>query len=334
VSISIHQVAQRAGVSIATVSRTFNTPDAVHSDTRERVAKAARALRYAPNQSASTLRSRRSRTLGVVLPTLLNPVFAECLEGIAHASSEAGYAIVPYTTEYDLHKERRAVAWLRERCVEGVVLTVADAANSQLLDEITRAKLPYVLLYNRHDKRPCVSVNQTLAVRDAVVYLNKLGHSRIAMVTGLLSESDRAQQRFAGYVEGMKILGLPSRSAVEQPYMQASADAVTTLLSEEARPTALICSNDLLAMRAIRAASNLHIAVPTELSVVGFDGIALGAELTPALTSISQPNQVIGRKGIEWLLAGSTPKPLDSVTLAHELRLGETVAAYDSSLST
>ncbi len=332
-STSIHQVAERAGVSIATVSRAFNTPDAVHSDTRERIAQVARALRYAPNRSASTLRSRRSRTIGVVLPTLLNPVFAECFEGIAQASCEAGYAIVPYTTEYDLERERRAIAWLRERSVEGVVLTVANAANSPLLAEITRAKLPYVLLYNRHQERPCVSVDQTAAVQESVTYLHDLGHTRIAMATGSLDTSDRAQQRYDGYAQGMRALGLTPLAAAEQPFMHANTDALNALLLQAKRPTALICSNDLLAVRALRTARTMEIDVPRELSIVGFDGIALGAELTPSLTSISQPNAEIGRSGVELLLAGRTPKPRDSITLAHALRLGETVAARTSQSS-
>ena len=124
--MSIQEVARRAGVSVATVSRVFNLPDKVAPETRALVEQAAQDTGYLPNASARTLRTQRSRALGVVLPTLVNPVFAECLQGIASAASAAGYAIVPLTTDYRLAHEEQAVARLLAGNVDGMILVVSD----------------------------------------------------------------------------------------------------------------------------------------------------------------------------------------------------------------
>ena len=137
-SVSIEEVARRAGVSIATVSRTFNLPQHVASTTRERVRQIAQQVGYIPNRAASTLRSQRSKVLGVMLPTLLNPVFAECLEGIAVAASAGDYSILPATTDYRIEREERAVDELLARSVDGFILVVSHPARSKALQRINR----------------------------------------------------------------------------------------------------------------------------------------------------------------------------------------------------
>lgn len=128
--MNIQDVAQAAGVSVATVSRVFNLPDKVTPATRAHVAQVARTLGYQPNASARTLRTQRSRVVGVVLPTLTNPVFAECLEGIARAAAAAGYAILPFTTDYRLDQEERAASLLIAGNVDGMILTVSNPGTS------------------------------------------------------------------------------------------------------------------------------------------------------------------------------------------------------------
>ena len=129
--MSIQEVAKQAGVSSATVSRVFNLPDKVTEATRERVERIAKALGYMPNASARALRTQRSRVLGVVLPTLLNPVFAECLDGIACAATAAGYAILPITTDYQLAQEDQAVNLLLAGNVDGMILVVSNPSTSR-----------------------------------------------------------------------------------------------------------------------------------------------------------------------------------------------------------
>jgi DNA-binding LacI/PurR family transcriptional regulator len=156
------------------------------------------------------------------------------------------------------------------------------------------------------------------------------GHRRIAMVSGTLAASDRAQQRYRGYRKGMAEAGLDAPPLVEVPFVETAVDALCAELLARQRPTALICSNDLLAIRSIRAAHLSGLAVPDDLSVVGFDGIALGEDLTPALTTIAQPNSDIGRHSVELLMqamAGGTALRADaSLLLPHAFRDGESCA--------
>jgi len=328
--MTIQDVAREAGVSVATVSRAFNLPDKVTPATRDLVLGVADRLGYSPNASARTLRTQRSRVIGVVLPTLLNPVFAECLEGIARAAALGGYAILPFTTDYQLAQEERAVHLLLAGNVDGLILVVSQPEASAALARLAATGLPYVLAYNRHPGHACVSVDSEGAVADLVARLVALGHQRIAMVSGLLAASDRAQQRCRGYRRGMETAGLAPPPVVEVPFVETAVDEVAQLLRGADRPTALVCSNDLIAIRCLRAAHKAGLAVPRDLSVVGFDGIALGQDLTPVLSTVAQPNADIGRCSVELLIqamAANTPlAPGASLTLPHHFRAGESCA--------
>lgn len=325
--INIQEVARRAGVSSATVSRVFNLPDKVTEETRQRVQHVAKSMGYLPNASARTLRTQRSRVLGVVLPTLLNPVFAECLDGIATSATAAGYAILPITTDYEIAREDHAVNLLLAGNVDGMILVVSNPATSRALKRLKAASLPYALAYNRHAAHPCVSVDSQAAVVALVAHLAQLGHSRITLVSGQLAASDRAQQRSIGFQKGMQAAGLKTADLLEVPFVKSAAHDISQLLLKKQRPTALVCSNDLLAIRSIRAAHLAGLSVPDDLSVVGFDGIALGEDLTPMLSTITQPNAEIGRHAARLLvqaLAGGAPlKPSASLTLPYAFRAGE-----------
>ncbi|MCQ9616167.1 LacI family transcriptional regulator [Paenalcaligenes niemegkensis] len=328
---TIQKVAKEAGVSVATVSRTFNLPDKVNAETRKIVEQAAARLRYIPNASARSLRTQRSQTLGVVLPTLNNPVFAECLQGIAQAAAAAGYSIMPFTTDYLLKQEESAVRALHGFGVDGLILVVSDPRASATLDFVREQNIPYVLAYNSNDEHPCISVDNPAAFARMVAYLVSLGHQRIAMVSGRRSDSDRAQQRYSGFLAGMTAAGLqPHQAIIEVPFIDNAVDQIVQALQHKPRPSALVCSNDLLAIRAIRAAHQLGLRVPDDISITGFDGIRLGQDLTPSLTTISQPNADIGRYSVSLLIQclsqGSKPGPSASLLLNYVLCPAESSA--------
>ena len=335
--MSIQDVAKQAKVSVATVSRVFNLPEKVTPVTRHRVEQVAKKLGYVANASARTLRTQRSRVLGVVLPTLLNPVFAECLSGIASAATAAGYAILPITTDYELAQEDRAVNLLMAGNVDGMILVVSNPATSKALPRLQAAGVAYSLAYNRHPAHPCVSVDSEAAVSSVVTRLASLGHSGITLVTGQLAASDRAQQRVRGYQQAMAGLRLNNTHVLEVPFVASAVAQICKLLKQPQRPSALICSNDLLAIRCIRAASLAGLAVPGDISVVGFDGIAIGEDLSPMLSSVTQPNAGIGRCAVELLVqAISSGKPLlpsASVVLPHGFRQGESFAPPPAKLN-
>lgn len=325
--MNIQHVAQEAGVSVATVSRTFNFPDKVSAATRAKVEAAAARLNYVPNASARNLRTQNTKTIGVLLPTFANPVFTECLQGIAETAAELGFSIMPFTTAYTLEQELDAVKKLLNFGVEGVILVVSDPKHSPALDLLISTKTPYVLAYNWADNHPCVSVNNQQAFAEIVHYLAKLGHERIVMVSGQRHASDRAQQRYAGFVQGIKQAQLPLLPLIEVPFIDNAVEAITQALQKERSATALVCSNDLMAIRAIRAAHLCGFRVPHDLSVTGFDGVRLGQDLTPSLTSVAQPNADIGRQSLKLLIQHLTQRtPLlakASILLPHLLQPAE-----------
>ncbi len=328
--VSIVDIAHRAGVSPATVSRVFNNPELVQARTREAVLAVASEFGYRPNASARTLRTQRSQVVGIVLPTLDNPVFAECLQGMAGATAMGGYAIMPVTTQYRVETEQQAVEQLLSFGVDGMVLVVSDAASSVAVQRLQRQGVPYVLIYNRHDAHPCVSVAGAAAMHDIVQGLVGLGHRRIAMVCGRLSASDRAQQRHAGFKDAMRHAGLEPAALIEVPFVETAIREVADALEHGDRPTALVCSNDLLAMRAMRAAHERGLNVPRDISITGFDGINLGRDLTPSLSTVAQPNVELGKSAVHWLVDSierrRRPEPSESITLPYHIRWAESCA--------
>lgn len=326
---TVQDVARCAGVSVATVSRAFNFPDRVQPDTLKRVLEEAERLHYLPNASARTLRTQRSRVLGVVLPTLLNPVFAEFLQGLAHAATQGGYAIVPLTTEYEVTREDQAVSQLLAGNVDGMILIASNPGRSRAIKRLIASRIPYVLAYNRHRAHPCVSVDGETAFASVVADLVAHGHSRIAMVSGELAASDRAQQRHRGYLRGMEAVKL-SPKVQEIPFIHTAIDKIKSLVQTRRGPTALVCSNDLLAIRSIRAVSLAGLRVPQDVSVIGFDGIELGRDLTPSLSTVVQPNAEIGSTAValvvQALAAGQALQADASVTLPWRFHAGESHA--------
>jgi len=331
--LSIKKVAAQADVSMATVSRVFNLPQKVNPQTRAHVLQIAKNIGYLPNASARSLRTQRSRVLGVVLPTLLNPVFAECLNGIAREASAHGYAILPMTTDYKLDQEEQAVNQLLAGNVDGMVLVVSNPATSQALMRLRGARLPYVLAYNRQADHPCVSVDNEQAMRETVIRLAVLGHQRIALVCGHLAASDRAQQRKRGFSEGMQSLGLDDAMCIEVPFVETAVQDICKLLLTAMRPTALVCSNDLIAIRCIRAAHLTGLRIPQDISITGFDGIAIGEDLTPMLSTVMQPNEAIGQQSVALVVRslseGIVLSANDSLLLAHSFREGESCASVN-----
>ena len=327
VQVNIKDVAREAGVSIATVSRTFSAPEKVNSKTRLHIQHVAHQLGYIANSSAQILRTRRSHVLGVVLPTLLNPVFAECLDGIAAAAHASGYSIMPVTTDYEQDSEEHAVQTFIAANVDAVLLVVSHPEKSSALQVLQTKHIPYVLAYNLHPDHPCVTVDSQAAVADVVTQLANQGHKNIAMVAGHLNASDRAQQRYRGYLDAMQQAGLPPRDLIEVPFIENSVAQIGKALARADRPSALFCSNDLLAIRSVRAAREIGLAIPDDLSVVGFDGIALGMDLIPRLTTIMQPNQEMGRTCVNLLVQALTqdwlPNTTHSKILPYTLRAGE-----------
>ena len=331
--VSILQIAQAAGVSAATVSRVFNQPDKVRADTREMIIALANQHDYQPNSAASALRTQRSKIIGVMLPTFGNPVFAECLEGIASQAAEQGFGVMPVTSDYDSERETKAINRLLAKGVDGMVLVLRDPTKAPGLSQLQKQSVPFVLAYNQHPKYHCVGVDGHSEVVRVVERLRALGHRKIAMISGQLSASARARQRYQGYLSGMQSANLKPLALIEVDFIASDMLALASLLKQSAtkRPTALICSNDLLAFRSLRTATQCGLSVPDSLSVVGFDGIKIGQELSPMLTTVIQPNHDIGQWATTLLIQSISGHARTQKPVTHNLecgfRLGETIGS-------
>ncbi|PSJ46469.1 GntR family transcriptional regulator [Zobellella endophytica] len=321
-------VAKQAGVSRATAARAFSQPDLVRPETSQKVFAAARKLGFRPNHLGRQLRTQATHIIGVLIPSLDNPVFAEQLQAMEVAARERGYALLIATTDYDPEREADIVEELLRQRVDGLIMTVADAHENALLRQLDAENIPYLLVYNQLDTldAPCVCVDNRQAMFDATRHLQQLGHRHIGMVAGPMLQSDRAKLRYQGYCQAMLAQRHVALPIIEMPqHTRSSFEVLAPWLDNDTPLTALLCSNDLLAISVIGDLQRAGLRVPDQVSVIGFDGIALGEQLCPSLCSVVQPRQAIGRAAVEGLLALMGGEQARLEKLPHQLRLGESV---------
>lgn len=323
----ITDIARQAGVSPATVSRAFNRPELLNAATLAHIRETAKRLGFRRNRLGSSLRSGQSRTLGLVMPTMANPVFAACFEGAERCAHEAGYSVMLTTNGYDARRELEAARELIEHRVEGLILTVGDPDDSATLRELDAGGVPYLLVYNESDHHPFISVDNAAAAGDMIEHLAEQGHRRIAFISGPLDASDRARTRLDGLRQRARRLGLPAPEHVTMAgHTAIESDRLKRLMSERQRPTALFCSNDLLATAVISALAALDCRVPQEMSVAGFDGTDFAALMVPSLATVHQPSGDIGYLACQQLLYALQRQTPRSQRLPHRLVPGGTVA--------
>jgi len=331
---TIRGVAARAGCSVATVSRVINRSGPASAAVRARVEAAIAELGFRPNALGQNLRAQRAKAVGAVVPSFDNPVFAGSLGGLEEAARAAGRTMLLSSTGYDPGREREVVEGLLAQRVQGLVLTVADADRSPALDRLDRAGVPYVLVYNQptRSRRHAVTVDNGAASRAVTARLVALGHRRVAFLAGRFRTSDRARTRFEGCAAALAEAGLPPPMLVELDYLASAEEHCRDLarsIRGPGRPTALVCSNDLLALSAMAALRGLGLRVPDDVSVVGFDGIAIGRMVDPSLATIDTPTRAMGLAAMRRLMAlidGESPSPAVEL-LPFEFRPGGSLAA-------
>jgi LacI family transcriptional regulator len=302
-------VARAAGVSLATASRALGDPGLVLPRTQERVRQAAEMLAYVPHGAARALASRRSRTIGAVLPTVDNPIFASATQSLARELAGASYTLLLASDEYDPAMELAATRALIERGVDGLVLVGSDHS-PEVFHAIAQAGVPYELLWtlDRGRFHHCIGFDNREASAACARHLLDLGHRRFAVLSGELEHNDRARDRVAGVRDALaaRKIPLPAHAVVETPFsLRGGREGLRKLWERLGRDsfTALVCGNDLIALGALIECAACGVQVPGRLSVVGFDDIELASEFTPALTTVHVPSGDIGRIAAQRLLA-------------------------------
>ncbi len=333
---TIREVAERAGVSIATVSRAMNHSGPVSIKTRELIDRVITDSGFRPNNIGRQLKTSRTHTIGVLVPSLTNPIFADAVAGIEEAAGQSGYNVLLSSSGYSAQKEVAAVDTFLSSRVEGLVLTVADEESSHALDSVASSGLPFVLLFNpvKPTSYSTVSIDNRQAAHDLTTGLLELGHQRIAMIAGKLSESDRSIERRAGLEDSLGQHGLAPVEIVEVGFENPDLGSRIMRLSNSVNPpTAYFCSTDVLAISTIRVLARMGKRVPDDVSVTGFDGISIGEWLTPSLATAVQPAGDMGEWAAKHLLERiNHNEPVTNLVLPYRIRPGESWGPVSTSL--
>ncbi len=308
-AITISDVADRAGVSVGTVSNVVNRPERVAEDTRERVREAIQLLGWVPNGSAATLRAGRATLVGLIVPDIRNPFFTEVARGAEDLAATRGEAVVVCNTDWLLANERRALEALARQRVRGVIINPAGE-DERYLQWLSDRGIAIVLLDHRRSAGlvPSVVVDDVMGGRLAGEHLVQLGHERIALINGPTS-IPQCEDRQLGLLAALADAGLdPERDlvSVDVEVMDATSglDAVERLL-DSFSPTAVFCTNDLLAIGVIRGLRKRGLRAPDDVAVVGYDDIELAAMTDPPLTTVHQPTYELGATAYELLRRGA-----------------------------
>jgi LacI family transcriptional regulator len=303
--VDIRDVARRARVSTATVSRTVNQVATVDAQLAKRVWKAIEELGYYPNRSARALVSGRSHVFGLIVSEITNPFFPEIVQTFENLAVEHHYEILLTSTVHDPKRMELAVRRMIEGRVDGVAI-LTFGMEDNLLEHLRFRNLPLVFV-DIGPKAPRVSnirVDYADGIRQAVQHLAALRHERIAFVTGPLRLRSAVARRDA-FEAAMREIGLPVKPSfvVEGDHrLEGGKIALQKLCELRERPTALMCSNDMTAIGVMREAFELGIKVPQDLSVIGFDDIRMAEFMTPPLSTIQMSQSELARLAFEALL--------------------------------
>lgn len=321
---TIEDVARIAGVSIATVSRCLHMPDIVAARTRDRVMAAVRQTGYTLNTAAQSLRQRRSNAVLVVVPDIGNTFFSEILGGIQREASAAGMTMLIGDTGRQRAREESYVRYLSNGRADGALLLADPQADWFGTQTARAAGVPPIVTISEvgTDTRGLtVSMDNEAAAREAVAHLVDLGHRRIAHLTGP-ETNILTRQRQSGYRRALAEAGIDWRQEFPGDFGLASGrSAFARLSAADQRPTAVFCANDEMAMGFISAAAHAGVAVPRDLSVVGFDDIHFAQSFIPALTTIRQPRDEMGSSAMRLLIAALANESPSPVRLPFELVL-------------
>jgi len=286
--MNIREVAKRAKVSTATVSRTINNSEKVDPGTAARVQKAIQELNFYPNTHARTLVSGRSRMMGLIISDITNPFFPELVKSFQDAALRSSQEVIIGNTDYNPKRMAGCIRRMVERKVDGVAIMTSEA-DPGLMTELTRRNIPTVFMdtgkSGPHSAN--IRIDYAQGIHEAMQHLCSLNHRRIAFITGPMNlESVRI--RCEAYLSGLKSCGLSDRALIEKGdhRIEGGAMAMRNLLKLPQRPTAVVASNDLSAIGALGVIHNAGLRVPDDISLIGFDDIAFAHWTQPPLTTV------------------------------------------------
>ncbi len=323
--VTMAQVAREAHVSLMTVSRVINKKEGVSQTTRERVQAVIEQLGYRPSDIARGLVTKRTGTLGLVMPDVANPFFAEVARGAEHVAYDAGYNLFLCSTEEDTQRELEMLQSLEEKRVDGVMVC-SSRLEEDVLEEAV-AGHPAVVLVSRRlesDDVGIVVINDVVGGQMATEHLLRAGHRAIGFLAGPpISESGRGRAK--GYRATLAAAGVsfnPGWTRHCLPTVEGGREMAREVLTAHPELTAFFCHNDLIAIGALQACADLGLAVPADVAIVGYDDIPLAALVSPSLTTCRVPRYEMGAEAMRLLLekiSGSLEEGCREITVQPEL---------------
>lgn len=335
-------VARLAGVSRVTVSYVVNGHVngriRISKDTRQRVLEAIQELGYEPDARARALRTGSTRTIGVILPDIRNPHFWEYADGIEKEARASGYRIILSNTSLSQEYEEDTLKDLAQRRIDGLILQGSFSgrsnATNKTLSKLIKRRLPIVKIGEPTGTVDSVWSDYRSVTKEIMAYLLSLQHRRIGMIYGV-KPPIVAEDRLMPYKESLKSAGLPLEESLIArcgPTVEDGYQAALTLLQAPAPPTAIIAINDMLAIGVIRAATDMNLRVPTDLSLVSYDDIPIAKYLAPRLTTVSKEPVKFGQEAVKLLLARiqDPNRPIQRVDMPIRLIVRESTAPVPS----
>ncbi|MCB4437494.1 LacI family transcriptional regulator [Alteromonas sp. McT4-15] len=302
---NIRDVADNAGVSVATVSRTLQQPERVSPKTRSKVMAAVQAVGYKPNLMAVKFRSGKTHNLVVLVPTVANVFFARVISGMQEAAAELGYSILLANTLGNNNIENHYAKMVSTSQADGLIqLRAHNPFDASMIND--NGLLPMVNACEVIDdgQYPVVSLDNRAAAKAMTQHLISLGHKRIAMIKGPNS-SPLTQERLNGYKDALRDANIDFDESLLLDgdfTLQAGYNAGVTISELNNRPSAVFCENDETAIGAMQAFKQADLHVPNDISVAGFDDIAFSTFVDPPLTTIAQPAEEFGRTAVTLLV--------------------------------
>lgn len=303
---TLDDVAKMAGVSTATVSRCLNNPDRVVEATRKRVQSAVDALGYTPNFAARVMAAKRSFTIGAIIPTMENAIFARGLQAFQEELHHRGYTLLVSSSAYKPDIEEEQIRTLIARGADGLLLIGHDR-DPKIYDYLNQQKVPALIAWSflPGSRLPSIGFDNRAAMFELANHVISLGHEQIAVISGIVEGNDRARLRVEGIRDAIRNCGLETGNLkiIETPYeIENGANAFRDLMNTDTPPTAILCGNDVLAAGALRQAQELGLNVPGDVSITGFDDIELARIVSPALTTVHVPHREMGLKAALQLI--------------------------------
>ncbi len=303
---TINDVARLAGVSITTVSRAMNGTGPVRADVKTRVEEAAAALGYIPARAAQMLSRQRSHTLGAIIPTLDYSIFARKIDAFQRQAERRGYNILIAVSDFDPEVELRQCTNLIRSGAEGLLLE-GGLHSPELYALLASRHVPYVntSTFDAAGPHPTIGFSNRAIAAKATQYLLDLGHRRIGVMAARTTFNDRASERIEGVRERLARQGLELAEdcVVECRFVLADARrAFRQLMALADPPTAIVCTNDQLALGGVLEAPHLGISIPGDVSIMGFDDLDWASHLQPSLTTMYVPTAEIGHAAADFLV--------------------------------